>query len=835
MHKLRRLMQMGLSAVAFTSMGVMAEAIAPRAVQSAEDIRIYVDGPFILNLSIESLETFAETGEITGDLRLFARFLDENTLALLRQGLNRQLPLDVVTVDNLAYSPLGRETLFNLGKVLQVYRGVNGQKALRAAVINAATKADPSGWTMLDVLQEFPTDTLEIELRDLLALRQELSVYFGYTNAVIGAIKGQAAAEAATQPPVNAGELADLTQPGAFRFTRETITVNNPAIRQTQRGLSVNYDFDVDVYIPEGLSGPAPVVIISHGFGDVKESFQFIAEHVASYGLIAIVPDHVGSDLEYRQQYLQGRLNTLLSPVEFINRPQEISFLIDKLEELVAESPDWASLLDLDRIGVAGDSLGSTTTLALAGAEINHARLVRACNPTNILLNFSLYLQCRAQYLPPQNYDLKDPRVKAVITGHPLGGPLYGPEGFGRIEVPLLMVTGSQDIVAPAVVEQFHPFIWLQTESKYLAMLDVGTHFSSKPGRDGAGIFKLLAGEHRDVGTAYYKSLTIAFWNVYLREQADYLPYLTARYAQQVSADQPMTLDIITELTPAQLEAAYGRRPPIAIIPEAIAAPIPPRSQSVLDAIAETGVLKVAFRKDAIPFGFINSQDAWDGYCGDMAIALSSYVSDHLKSPVEIQLVELTSTLDNRYDLVRDGSVYVECGPNSIRSDVEGVVFSNPFFTTSTQFLVRAGEQERIRPTTSLAGLRLGVLANTTTQAFVTATYPNADIVTFSGIEGRKAAIAATVNGDIDAFVGDGILTYAELRLAGQSFDTFALIPEVPLTCEYYGLALPNDDPEWRTLINQFLVSDRENAVSTDWFAEIYPETLNQTAFCLNQ
>ena len=35
--------------------------------------------------------------------------------------------------------------------------------------------------------------------------------------------------------------------------------------------------------------------------------------------------------------------------------------------------------------------------------------------------------------------------------------------------------------------------------------------------------------------------------------------------------------------------------------------------------------------------------------------------------------------------------------------------------------------------------------------------------------------------------------------------------------------------------LTSFLVSDRENAVSTDWFAEIYPETLNQTAFCLNQ
>jgi predicted dienelactone hydrolase/ABC-type amino acid transport substrate-binding protein len=836
MKQLRRILHMGLSAIALLTAGVAIEAIAPRPAHSAEKIRILVDGPLLFDLSVESLETFAETGEITGDLRLYARFLNEGTLQLLRQGLTRKIPLDVTTVDNLAYSPLGRDALLNVGKVFQVYRGVNGQRALRAAVIGAAANADEEGWTFIDVLKEFPTPAIEIELQDLLELRRQLAVYFSYNDAVVRTIRSQALAEAANEPAFNLSELADLSQPGTYRFTKETVTVTNPAFRQTSEGLSVNYDFDVDAYIPSGLTSPAPIVIISHGFGDVKESFAFIAEHLASYGFVVLLPDHVGSDLAYRQEFLQGRLNTLLSPMEFINRPQEISFLIDRLEELVAESPEWAAQLDLERIGVTGDSLGSTNTLALAGAEINYARIVEACDADNVILNFALYLQCRAQFLPPQNFDLQDPRVKAVVTAHPLGGYLYGPEGFSQIDVPLLMVGGSEDIVAPVVVEQFHPFVWLGSENKHLAMLDIGTHFSSKPGRDGAGgIFALLAGANRDVGSAYYKALSVAFYNVYLREQDEFLPYLSASYGNYLSADQPMGLSIITELLPEQIEAVYGRRPPVPIIPPAIAAAPPPRPQSVLSEIAETGVLKVAFRKDAVPFGFITPDNAWDGYCGEMAIALSDYVSAELDSDVEIRLVELTSTLDNRFDLVTSGAVHLECGPNTIRNDVEGITFSNPIFVTSTEFLVPAEQANAIRPTTPLAGVRLGVLANTTTQRFVEENYPNAAITRFSGLEGRQNAIAATANGEIDAFVGDGILTYGELQLQGRDTNDFALIPEIPLTCEYYGLALPNDDPEWRTLINQFLISDSENPISNLWFSSIYPEELNKAEFCLNQ
>ncbi|MGF1497467.1 MAG: alpha/beta hydrolase [Elainellaceae cyanobacterium] len=834
--RLRRFCQTSLMAACLAWGSALLDVCQPRPGHSAEEIRVTATGPFVFTVSIDSLEAFAATGEVPRDLRLYARFLNDDLLAQLRTGLQYQLPLDVVSVDNLAYSPLGRDALFNLGKVVQATSGINGQTALRAAVINAAAEAEGEGWTILDALRAFPTRSIDISLANLLALQRELSVYFSYNQAAIAAIQANAAAEASTQTNLEVAALPDLSQPGPYPFRKTTLTVTNPAIRQTAAGLSVNYDFDSDLYIPDGLTEPAPIVIVSHGFGDVKESFTFLAEHLASYGFITILPDHVGSDLAYRQEYLDGRLNTLLSPVEFINRPQEISFLIDRLEEMAAESAAWRAIADISRIGVVGDSLGASTALALAGAEINYARLVDDCDQENLILSFSLYLECRARFLPPENYDLRDPRIRAVVAAHPLGGSLYGPEGFSQIDVPLLMVSGANDIVSPVVPEQIHPFVWLQAEPKYLAMLAGGTHFSSKPGRDGAGgIFALLAGEHRDVGSRYYKILSVAFWNAHLREQEEYLPYLTARYGAFISQDQPMAVDIVTSLTAAQLEAAYGGTTPIPVIPAAIAPAIPPRDESILAEIERTGILRVALRKDAPPFGFINRDRAWDGYCGDLALSMAEYLTAQLALDTPVQVVELTSTVGDRYDLVAQGTVHLECGPNTIRQDVAGITFSNPFFVGSAQFLIQAGQEARVNPNLPLAGLRLGVLSDTTTEQFVQATYPDADIIPFSGPEGRQEGIREVAQGNLDAFVGDGILTYADLLLENRPVDAFALIPELPLTCEFYGLALPNDDPRWRTTVNQYLVSDGENAIASEWFADLYPETLNQADFCLNR
>ncbi|PSN14082.1 dienelactone hydrolase [filamentous cyanobacterium CCT1] len=837
-QSLRRFWASGVS-IASVLAGFWLGALPPQPVQGAETIKFAVGGPLVVPISIDALETFAQTGEISGDLRLVARFVDGELLTLMRSGLNRPIPLSANTVAHLTYSPLGRDTLFNLGKLIRPHPEVHGATSLRAAMINAAV-ANPEGWTLIDVLRAFPTENIAVSLEDLLTIRRSLATFLSYNQAVVEAIQQQAAAEATAQPTIDLATLPDLTQPGPYAFQKETIVVENSVVRQTSTGLNVNYDFPVDVYLPQGTPGPAPIVILSHGFGDIKESFTFIAEHLASYGFVVLLPDHVGSDLAYRQQFLQGRLNTLLSPMEFLNRPQEISFLIDQLERLVAMSPSWADRLDLDRIGIMGDSLGATTALSLAGAEITYARIAEACGPDSFSLNFALYLECRARFLPPQNYQLRDDRIKAIYVTHPMGGHLFGPEGMSQIAIPLMMVVGSNDIVSTMVTEQAHPFIWSQANPKYLALLQVGTHFSSKPGHEtssdtsgtsGGGneavnqVFSLLTGQHRDVGTRYSKALSVAFWQTYLQDQASALPYLTARYGQAVSVDQPLRLDIIQALTPEQLVTAYGRTPPVPILPPSVAVPPPPRNETVLGEIERTGVLRVAFRNDAPPFGYIDSQNAWAGACGTMAIALSRHLTTALDTPVDIQVAELTSTLQNRFDLVRDGVVHLECGPNTIRTDVPGVAFSHPFYVTGAKFLVPS---DRAATNFSQPGLRLGVLQDSTTEAFVRSTYPNATVVTFSGAKDREQAVQAVVAGAIDAFVSDSVLSAAERDRQNLSPSQFALVPEVPLTCEYYGLILPLNDPEWQTTVNSLL---RES----EGIAAAFEQNLSEFNYCLNR
>ncbi|MEO0405726.1 MAG: alpha/beta fold hydrolase [Cyanobacteria bacterium P01_A01_bin.135] len=829
-----------LSAACLATAGALGEITQPKSAAGAEVVQVVVEGPLTLTLSVDDLEAFAETGEASGDVALVVGFLPDQVRGTVQQQLRQPIPFNRATVGNLTYSPLGRELLSNLGKVIRVHPDVDGFYGLRAALIGAAA-AGSNNWTLLDVLRQFPSEDIYIKLEDLLKLRQTLTGYLDYNQAVVSAIQQQATleAEADASGPI-ADELTRLSEPGSYAVGTTSITVENPDLRQTDTGLTVSYDFPVDVYYPQGLTEPAPVLLLSHGFGDVKESFVFMAEHLASHGTAVMLIDHIGSDLSYRQTFLQGRLNTLLSPMEFLNRPQEISFLIDDLERLVARSPEWSARLDLSRIAVMGDSLGGSTALALAGAEINYLRLAAACHEENVILNIALYLQCRAQHLPPENYQLRDDRISAVVVTHPMGGHLYGPEGMAQVAIPLLMISGSNDILSPVVPEQIYPFIWAQSSPKYLALMQVGTHFTSKPGRVNAeGMFQALVGEHRDIGARYAKGLVLAFLQNHLvrddEARRPELARLTAAAGRALSADEPLRLDIIQSLTAEQLEAAYGASLPIPIDPPAIAPETPPRDESILAEIERTGVLKVAFRKDAPPFGYINQDTAWDGYCGEMAIALGNYLTNALDSPTRVELVELTSTLQNRFDLVRDGSVHLECGPNTIRTDIADITFSQSILTASTRFLISSSKADTVNPNLPLADTRLGVLQDTTAETLVRDRYPQATLIPFRGADGRQTAVQAVSSGQIDAFVGDGILSYAELIREGQDISNFTLVPERPLSCEFYGLILPDNDSTWKATVDTFLESDAENMVFDDWFGGVFSFNLQVTDYCLNQ
>ena len=563
-------------------LGLLTQAVLPRPAVAAENIRLLIGGPLLFSVSVDSLDTYAQTGEIEEDLRLFTRFAPDAALDGLQQALQTEIPLTVQQVSNIGYSELGEDVLRNLGKVVRPHPQVNGDRGLRGAMLNAASeaRANSSSWTPIDVLKHYPGDTIDIRLPDLLALRRELMTYWEYNQAAIAAIESQATAEATNQ---SAAPLTqDLTQPGAYAVETSQLVLSHSALRQAPSGPPEASTYTVDAYFPQNLTEPAPVVIISHGYSDTKENFSFLGQHLASHGFVALLPEHIGSDLDFRLGFTDGLLNTAMSPTEFVNRPVEVSHLIDTLEQQVATDSDWAARVDLDRIGMVGHSLGGSTAQALAGAELNPQQLAAACDADQVNLNMSMYLQCQARFLPAQTPPLQDPRIKAVVSANGLSSGLFGPNSLAQIQVPFMMVSASRDVVAPSVAEQVHPFFWLGSAEKYLAIMPEGSHFSLTPGPaessavspllqvEAQDLANIVIGEHRALGAEYFEALNLAFWMVHLRGDERYRPYLSARYAQQLSEGQPADIAFVEGLTTASLRQAYGDEPPIPFFPEPI-------------------------------------------------------------------------------------------------------------------------------------------------------------------------------------------------------------------------------------------------------------------------
>ncbi|EAZ92982.1 alpha/beta hydrolase [Crocosphaera chwakensis] len=786
-------------------------------------------------VSLDSLEEFEKTGEISPDLAKYTNYLDEATLTQFRGLLQKRFPISPVVVSHLTKVGIGKTLLKRVGDLVQMEGNTNGFYALRSSLVLSA--ADPEGVGIINVLRRFPRQDVRLETDSILELFQTFTALFDYTKTSINAIAQQANQEAAAEKFSNLDQLTDLRNPGQFQFQKKIITFEIAKIRQTNQGLATHYPLEVDFYLPQGKETPSPLVIISHGFGSYQGNYS-IAEHLASYGFAVAVPRHIGSDLSYREDFLQGEVRVVLSPSEFVSRPLDIKNLLDELETLAKNNTSWVAGIDLDKVGVLGHSLGGSTAYSLAGANINHQRLAQDCEQKNPLLNSSLFLQCRGSYLPQQNYNLGDERVKAIALAHPLGSSLFGPEEIQKIDIPTLIVGGSQDLVTPVMIEQVHPFIWLNTPKKHLSVMVPGTHFSSTLESDTEGVEgmpKFLIGDNSNLGTAYLKGVSVAFFEAYLNQDDNYLPYLSASYNQQIS-EEKLTLQTVQSLTPEQLEQAYSETPPVAIIPPLLQQqPTVTVSGSIMERIATTGVLKVALRGDAPPFGYINNEGEWAGYCADVIHELGEYLQENYDIPTEIEVVQLASNLDNRFELVKEKQAYLECGPNTIQNDLSEVSFSNFFFLTGTQFLIKPNNLGKINPFQSLTDVNIGVLENTTTEQFITDKYPRANRERFDASYGRISGIEALKKEQIDVLASDRILLLGEMKRQSLSQENYQLIPPKPLTCEYYGLILPNDDPQWKTVINEFIASEAEAEIWNQWFKSEVSYVLSDLDDCINR
>ncbi|ERT05793.1 alpha/beta hydrolase family protein [Lyngbya aestuarii BL J] len=510
--------------------------------------RIYIDyGSMETSVSVTTLESYAKDNKTEPELSPYLNLLTVEQQEQFRQLLKMQLTFDSQQVQQVFKAKMGELLFETIGEMIQVKEDENGAVALQNAVLKAA--ANPEGLTLLNIIRQFPGE-IQLDILKIQELFDNFSSLRQETLSLVKTLEIKTQAEAQQEPETDFSQLADIRTTGQYKVSRETFT-----LQDAQR----NREFNVNLYFPTQLQGEPesiPIIVISPGLGATSETWLHLVKHLVSHGYFVATVHHPGSNFSHLQAFFEGRETDVFDVQEFINRPLDITQVLNELED--RNLSQFQGKLNLKKVGIAGQSFGAYTALALAGAKINFEQLKQDCRSPIELLNLSRLLQCQALTLPQQNYNLKDDRIQAIFLVDPVSSSVFGQASLSEVNLPIFWGSGSNDRLTPVILEQLHSFTWLSSKNKYFALTKGSQHLNL----NFSALQKLrsleeealpeLVSQNLPVVESYVNALSLAFFQVYVANQPNYQPYLRSSYAMMIS-QEPHTLSFLSSSTSHQL------------------------------------------------------------------------------------------------------------------------------------------------------------------------------------------------------------------------------------------------------------------------------------------
>ncbi|MCI0749087.1 MAG: hypothetical protein L0Y32_00895 [Nevskiales bacterium] len=281
------------------------------------------------------------------------------------------------------------------------------------------------------------------------------------------------------------------------------------------RGLQI----PVRVFAPtlKAGMGPFPLVVISHGGGESRHSYEYLGQYWARNGYLVVVANHQDSDdVIYRQVVeKENKMPTRLE--NYVQRSETIQFLLNRLLSGKLHDPLLKGRIDPERVSVSGQCAGSTTALHTVGLTIPPAEKTKVAFPD----------------------ERHDERVKAVVA--------LGPQPvwlWDKIQqnIPILFVTATHDFNwAPPVKSDpriiRRPYDRSPGIHKYLVELSGAQHFaftdSAAPGYSAFLPVKDRDPRHHEC----IQQATTAFLDAYLKGNTAALEWLQSEKLEEASQE----------------------------------------------------------------------------------------------------------------------------------------------------------------------------------------------------------------------------------------------------------------------------------------------------------
>jgi predicted dienelactone hydrolase len=257
-----------------------------------------------------------------------------------------------------------------------------------------------------------------------------------------------------------------------------------------------NRQIPLRIYCPEAPSPVSPVLVVSHGLGGSKESGNWVGQFLATHGYILVFMTHYGSDTSLLDlsmglpENIKRLQQAIVKPENIINRPMDVTKVIDSLDQIQKNTPALTGRMDLTNISLTGHSFGAFTTLAVDGAYSEQFRKIIG-------------------------KDFSDRRPKAFLAMSPQSvRPDVDPKpAFAEITRPTMIMTGSEDVdpimAARTAESRMDPFKYMPAGDKYALWIEGAHHFTFGDGRAGQKIDPFMR--------QMTKIATLAFFDAYLK------------------------------------------------------------------------------------------------------------------------------------------------------------------------------------------------------------------------------------------------------------------------------------------------------------------------------
>jgi predicted dienelactone hydrolase len=167
-----------------------------------------------------------------------------------------------------------------------------------------------------------------------------------------------------------------------------------------------------------------PLVIVSHGYSNDPLIMSWLTENLASKGYVVAAIRHADPPITERSKFVGPALY----------RPLDIAFVAHALPR------ELARLIDHERVGLVGYSMGGYGVLAAGGATLDASSALAKMIPGGLLVPYAGGGARRTE--------LAVPGLRAVVAISPAGGGAlgaFGRDGMQTLKVPLLLIAGDAD------------------------------------------------------------------------------------------------------------------------------------------------------------------------------------------------------------------------------------------------------------------------------------------------------------------------------------------------------------------------------------------------------